>query len=163
MRKATAIGALVLALAGCGSQTNVVIPSADRLDWTSQLGKFSVATDPALVARVRNAARDSGAKALEVDVVTVHGAGNAPVVTLQSSDPVSYLKREMRRFLGRIGVWAVERPYFVELVDGRGQFAWSAGRFPRGGMVPPRPDLDACSPIQHGGIADTQPPPCPAK
>ena len=37
----------------------------------------------------------------------------------------------------------------MELLDEHGRVAWSAGRFPNGGMVHSRPDLDACSPIVH--------------
>jgi hypothetical protein len=78
------------------------------------------------------------------------------------SDPAAYMMRRLRGFLQRIGYFEPDAIAFVELIDERGQFAWSAGRYPGGGMVHPRPDLDQCSPIGHSQLAGAQPPPCPA-
>jgi hypothetical protein len=154
---------LVFALAGCGERAKplVVIPSADRLDWAAQLGRANAVSDPALVRRVEDAASASGARALDV-VVLAQGPQHVPVVTLDSSDPASYMKHHLRGFLQRIGYFDADARAFVELVDDRGRFAWSAGRFRNGGMVHPRPDLDECSPIVHSQLVGAEPPPCPA-
>jgi hypothetical protein len=71
-------------------------------------------------------------------------------------------ERHLRGFLQRIGYFEPAAVAFVELVDDRGRFAWSAGRFVGGGMVHPRPDLDECSPIGHSQLVGAKPPPCPA-
>ena len=91
------------------------------------------------------------------------GGRRVPVVTLEAADLASYMKHDLRRFLDRIGYFEPEALAFVELRDEDGRFAWSAGRFPNGGMVHPRPDLDQCSPISHSQPALAKPPPpCPA-
>jgi hypothetical protein len=154
---------LAAALVGCGEGAAplVVVPSSDRLDWASQLGRADAVQDPELVKRVEDAASATGARALDVAVLAVRGR-NVPAVTLQSSDPAAYLKHDLRGFLERVGYFESDGIAFVELVDGRGRFAWSAGRFPGGGMVHPRPDLDQCSPIGHSQLVGSKPPPCPA-
>jgi hypothetical protein len=152
-----------LIFSGCGSRgsTLVIVPSADRMDWATKLGQADAAPDPALVKRVREAASESGARALDVAVLAV-GKQDVPAVTLESSDPAAYMKHHLRGFLQRIGYFEPDAIAFVELVDSRGQFAWSAGRYPGGGMVHPRPDLDQCSPIGHSQLVGAKPPPCPA-
>lgn len=72
------------------------------------------------------------------------------------------MKHDLRGFLDRLGYFDPQGLAFVELLDKHGRFAWSAGRFPNGGMVHPRPDLDQCSPIIHSRPALMTPPPCPA-
>ena len=152
-----------LVLAGCarGHSALVIVPSGDRLDWASELGHADAVRDSGLVARVEDAAADSGARVLEVAVLSV-GGRSVPAVTLQSSDPAAYMKHDLRGFLERIGYFEPDAIAFVELVDEQGRFAWSAGRFPGGGMVHPRPDLDECSPIVHSQLVSAKPPPCPA-
>jgi hypothetical protein len=154
---------LVLALTGCGGRAAqlVVVPTADRLDWASELGRAQPVPDPALVKRVTAAASDGGARALDV-VVLAQGRRRVPVVTLESSDPAAYMKHHLRTFLRRIGYLEPDALAFVELVDDHGRFAWSAGRLRNGGMVHPRPDLDQCSPIGHSQLVGAKPPPCPA-
>ena len=151
------------ALASCGGRAKllVVVPSADRLDWAVQLGRANAVADPTLVKRIEDAASASGARALDV-VVLAQGQRRFPAVTLESSDPAGYMKHRLRGFLQRIGYFEPDAIAFVELVDERGQFAWSAGRYPGGGMVHPRPDLDQCSPIGHSQLVGSKPPPCPA-
>jgi hypothetical protein len=73
-------------------------------------------SDPALARRVRAAASDSGARALDVVVL-------------------AYMKHRLRTFLWRIGYLEPDALAFVELVDNHGRFAWSAGRLRNGGMV----------------------------
>ena len=85
------------------------------------------------------------------------------MVTLEADDPAAYLKHRLKGFLAQIGYLKQDGLGFVEVVDSRGWFVWSAGRFPRGGMVHTRSDLDACSPIVHlGGPIGAKTPPCPA-
>jgi hypothetical protein len=162
--KALLVAMLAFALAGCGGRAAplVVVPSADRLEWAGELGRAQPVPDPALVKRVEDDASASGARALEV-VVLAQGRRRIPVVTLQASDPAAYMKHHLRAFLQRIGYLEPRGLAFVELVDDQGRFAWSAGRFPTGGMVHPRPDLDQCSPIVHSQPVGANPPPCPAK
>jgi hypothetical protein len=154
---------LAFALAGCSGSAKplVVVPSADRLDWAAQLGRANAVSDPALVRRIEDAASASGARALDV-VVLAQEARHALAVTLESSDPAGYMKHHLRDFLQHIGYFEPGALAFVELVDDRGRFAWSAGRFVGGGMVHPRPDLDECSPIGHSQLVGAKPPPCPA-
>jgi hypothetical protein len=151
------------ALAGCGGRAKplVVVPSADRLDWATQVGRANAVSDPTLVKRIEDAASASGARALDV-VVLAQGSQRVPAVTLESADPAAYMKHQLRGFLQRIGYFEPDAIAFVELVDERGQFAWSAGRYPGGGMVHARPDLDLCSPIDHSQLVGARAPPCPA-
>lgn len=157
--------AVVIALAGCGGRSHalVVVPSADRLTWASEFGStIDPVADPTLVASVQRAARASGAEPLDVTVVAwgTTSRRHAPAVTLEVDDPAAYLKHRLRGFLDRIGY--EDRLGFVEVVDNSGRFVWSAGRFPSGGMVHPRPDLDACGPISHSSLILAVTPPCPA-
>jgi len=153
---------LVLALAGCGGGARVLVPSGDRLAWAGELGSSTPVSDPALVRRVERAAKASGARALDVTVLALSGDRRVPVVTLESAEPASYMKHHLRGFLEGIGYFEPQSLAFVELLDEYGRFAWSAGRFPNGGMVHPRPDLDACSPIIHSQLAGRSVPKCPA-
>jgi hypothetical protein len=155
--KALLVAVLAFALAGCGGHGSrvLVVPSGDRLTWASQLGQADAVPDAALVKRVTEAASVSGARALDVAVLAV-GKRDVPAVTLESSDPAAYMKHHLRGFLQRIGYFEPDAIAFVELVDERGQFAWSAGRYPGGGMVHPRPDLDQCSPIGHSQLVGSK-------
>jgi hypothetical protein len=152
-----------LLLSGCGGRGSrvVIVPSGDRLTWAGELGRADAVSDPALVKRVTDAASTSGARVLDV-VVLAQGRRHVPAVTLESSDPATYMKHHLRGFLERIGYLEPDALAFVELVDAQGRFAWSAGRFRNGGMVHPRPDLDQCSPIVHSQLVGQKPPPCPA-
>jgi hypothetical protein len=154
---------LAFAVGGCGERAapRLAVPSADRLEWAGELGRAQPVSDPALVKRVEDDASASGARTLEV-VVLALGRRHVPVVTLQASDPAAYMKHHLRAFLQHIGYLEPRGLAFVELVDDQGRFAWSAGRFPTGGMVHPRPDLDQCSPIVHSQLVGANPPPCPA-
>ncbi len=138
------------------------MPSADRLVWASELGAATEVSDPALVWEVESAATASGARVLGVSVLALTGGRHVPVVTLGSLDPASYMKHDLRGFLDNIGYLEPDGLAFVELLDEDGRFAWSAGRFPGGGMVHPRPDLDQCSPIFHSQLALVKPAPCRA-
>jgi len=138
------------------------VGSGDRLAWASELGRASVVPDPVLALKIERAAKASGARALEVTVLTLSGGRRVPVVTLEAADAAAYMKHDLRGFLDRIGYFEPGALAFVELRDEHGRFAWSAGRFPNGGMVHPRPDLDQCSPIIHSQLALVKPPPCPA-
>lgn len=144
----------VLVLWSRGGQISVlgadrtVLSSSDRMVWAGEVGRSTAVSDPALVRKVEQAANATGARVLDVTVLAVRGDQHAPVVTLQSGDPASYMKHRLAGFLDRIGFF--KRNFaFVELLDGEGGFAWSAGRFGNGGMVHPRVDLDQCSPIVH--------------
>jgi hypothetical protein len=140
-----------------------VVASSDRMIWASELGTPRAVSDPALVRKVEEAAKASGARAIEVTVFALSRGQHVPAVTLESADPASYMKHRLRGFLDRIGYFEPNSLAFVELVDEDGRFAWSAGRFGNGGMVHPRPDLDQCSPIGHSQLAlQKPPPPCPA-
>ncbi len=138
--------------------------SGDRLAWASTLGRASEVQDAVLAQKISRAARASGARLLEVTVLQRRDGRRAPVVTLEASDPASYMKHDLRGFLTEVGFFQSRRLafVFVELLDEHGRFAWSAGRFPNGGMVHPRADLDQCSPIHHSQLAFQHPPPCPA-
>lgn len=96
----------------------------------------------------KQAATASKARVLDVSVLALRRGQHAPVVTLENGDPASYVKHDLRGFLDRIGFF--KRSFaFVELLDGGGRFAWSAGRFGNGGMVHSRPDLGHCSPVTN--------------
>jgi threonine dehydrogenase-like Zn-dependent dehydrogenase len=141
--------ALAFALVGCGGRAAlVVVPSSNRLDWATQLGRAQVVPDPAVVKRVTRAASASGARALDVTVLAV-GTRRVAAVTLQSSDPASYMRHGLRRFLAGIDYFQHDTLAFVELVDDHGRFAWTAGRWKNGGMVGSRPGLERYSPIAH--------------
>jgi threonine dehydrogenase-like Zn-dependent dehydrogenase len=138
-----------LALAGCGGRAApVVVPSNNRLDWATQLGRAQVVPDPAVVKRITQTASASGARTLDVAVLAV-GTRRVAAVTLQSSDPASYMQHGLQRFLAGIGYFRHDALAFVQLVDDRGRFAWTAGRWKNGGMVGSRPDLERFSPIGH--------------
>jgi len=111
--------------------------SGDRLAWASELGRASEVEDPVLALKIERAARASGARALEVTVLARNDGRPAPVVTLEAADPAAYMKHDLRGFLDRIGYFEPGALAFVELRDQHGRFAWSAGRFPNGGMVHP--------------------------
>jgi hypothetical protein len=72
------------------------------------------------------------------------------------------MKHNLRGFLARLGYFQPQGLAFVELRRAS-RFAWSAGRFPNGGMVHPRRDLDACSPIVHSQPIGLNVTPCPAE
>jgi len=157
----------VVILTARGSGISVVgadrAPSSDRLVWAGELGRSSAVSDPGLVRKIDEAARASGARAIDVSVLALSRGQHVPVVTLESSNPAAYMKHRLRGFLDRIGFFRRDAYAFVELVDEDGRFAWSAGRFSNGGMVHPRPDLDQCSPIVHSQPhLQKPPPPCPA-
>src|SRR2546423_1303287 len=98
-----ALPAVALVLAGCGGHSSiVVVPSSNRLDWATQLGRAQVVSDPALVKRVTQAASASGARALDVTVLKVN-TQRAVAITLESSEPASYMQDGLRRFLARSG------------------------------------------------------------
>ena len=136
--------------------------SGDRLAWASELGSVSEISDPILALRIQRAARESGARLLDVTVLAVRDGRRVPVVTLEAADPASYMKHDLEGFLEQIGHFEPRRLGFVELLDEDGRFAWSTGRFPNGGMVHPRQDLDQCSPIHHSQPFGVHTPPCPA-
>lgn len=73
---------LVLALTGCGGE-QLVMPSSDRLAWASELGRASEVSDPALVEKVRRTARASGARVVDVTVLSLSEGRHVPVVTLE--------------------------------------------------------------------------------
>lgn len=166
IRKLIALALVLPPLTGCaggGSHIVIVAPSGDRLDWASQLGTADAVPDQALVRRVKRAARASGALALDVSVLALTAENrHVPVVTLEQSDPASYMKHRLRGFLAQIGYFKPEGVAFVELLDTHGRFAWAAGRWHNGGLVRSRPDLDQCSPIVHSQLVGATVPQCPA-
>ncbi len=160
--------ALALALTGCGGKRGAE-PSSARLLWASELGRAygqgaTQVSDPALAAQVERAAAASGARLVEVVVLALDEKRRGPVVTLEASDPATYLKHRLRGFLAAIGYFGDPHGFaFVELLDPQGRSAWRAGRWLAGGMVGSRPELDLCSPIVHSQpYSRTPPPPCPA-
>jgi hypothetical protein len=158
------ISAAVVMSSGCGGgNEQQVVQSPDRLAWAALFpAGLSVASDPTIVAKIKDAAKASGARLLDVSVVsTLHGR-HVPVVTLESDDPASYMKHNLRGFLRDIG--ATKNPWmgFVELVDGDGGFAWSAGRVGSTGMVHVRREFELCNPLLHSSPVGVTYPPCPA-
>ncbi|MGI8479457.1 MAG: hypothetical protein ACR2M2_06330 [Gaiellaceae bacterium] len=107
--------------------------SSDRMRWQSELGRFIEVSDPALVRQVDEAANASGARVFDISVLARSLGQHIPVVTLESTDPASYMKHDLRGFLDRIGYFEPDGLAFVELFDEEGRFAWAAGRFPSGG------------------------------
>jgi hypothetical protein len=142
-----------------------VLPTADQLEWATQLGRADVVPDPVLTRRVEQAASATGARAIDVTVLaTSHENRHVPVVVLQATGPASYMKHRLRGFLKRVGFLEAGSLGFVELLDEHGRFAWAAGYWWNGGMVHSRPDLDPCSPIVHSQPLTLTPrPQCPAK
>jgi hypothetical protein len=116
-------------ISGCGggSGDEVVVQSPDRLLWAAELKHPGVVSDPQLVKKISEAATASGARVLDVTVLSLRGDRHAPVVTLQSDDPASYMKHHLLGFLKQAGFTSPHLVRFVELVDGDGKFAWSAG------------------------------------
>jgi hypothetical protein len=156
-----ALAVAPLVAAGCGGD-HAVVPSPDRMVWAGELGRTTVASDPALVRSVKQAASASGARVLDASVLALQRGRRVPVVTLQSDDPAACMKHRLRGFLDRIGYFQPDSVAFVELLDDNGEFAWSGGRLANGGMVHSRPDLDSCSPVGHSQLVGAAPPPCPA-
>ena len=129
-------------------------PSSGRLQWAVELGRStgsatSVVRDPVLVRKIEQAARSSGARAVDVTVLALSEGGHVPVVTLESAAPAAYMKHRLGGFLEGIGLFDRDALGFVELFDARGRYAWSGGYWRNGGMVGSRPELDQCSPIAH--------------
>jgi hypothetical protein len=161
-----ACAALVALASGCGrgASHEIVVQSPDRLLWAAELKHPGVVSDPQLVNKIREAAKASGARVLDVTVLSLSGDRHAPVLTLQSNDPASYMKHHFLGFLQQTGFTTPtpRRAWFVELVDGDGKFAWSAGHVGNTGMLHIRPDLDSCSPVVHSRPFGAKYPPCPA-
>jgi hypothetical protein len=151
---------LVLVLVGCGGHRTVVAsPANDRVVWARELGTYRDASDPELLQKVEAAASASGARLLDVRVLALSQGQHVPVVTLEAADSVLYLRQNLQGFLNRIGYFEPDALAFVELLEEDGHFAWAAGRFPNGGMVHTRPDLDQWSPIAHWQTALVSEPP----
>jgi hypothetical protein len=157
------IAAAVLLSAGCGgSSEQLVVQSPDRLQWAALFANLTAVPDPKLVSEIEDAAKTSGARTLDVTVVSTPRGRHVPVVTLESDDPASYMKHSLRGFLDEIGTTRNDWVGFVELVDGDGHFAWSSGRVGNTGMLHVRHDLDSCSPVHHSSPSGVTYPPCPA-
>jgi hypothetical protein len=114
--------------------------------------------------RFRRAALGSGAEVVEASAGRPYGT--APSVTLRVANPAGFLKNKLWHLLE-----AYNRDrnsyegYYLGIVDGGGRDVLETGTSTRvqGGSYWVRPDLDSCSPIQHGGTPfGRQPPPCPA-
>ena len=149
--------------AGCGgSSEQLVAQSPDRLAWAALFRNLTVASDPDLVSQVEDAATTSGARILDVTVVSTPRGRHVPVVTLESDDRPSYMKHNLLGFLTDIGSTEEGWVGFVELVDGGGHFAWSSGRVGNTGMLHVLPALDSCSPISHSSPRGVTYPPCPS-
>jgi hypothetical protein len=167
MRLTFALGiVLVFVAAGCGGgSTSVVVTSTPmQLEWASLLGAVEPSDSPIVAATIRREAAATGAKVLDVTMLASRRGGAValyPAVILQANDPAAYLKHRLKPFLDAIHYG--RRSAYVEVVDAKGALAWEAGAAGTTGMVHIRPDLDACSPIQHGHLATrTAPPACPA-
>lgn len=157
---------LVLVAAGCGgASTTVVVDSSPmQLEWASLLGGVEQATKPDVEATIRREAAATGATVLDVTILASLGSNGSelyPSVVLQAKDPAAYLKHRLKPFLDKIRYG--RRSAYVEVVDAKGALAWEAGAAGTTGMVHIRPDLDACSPVQHSKpVTATPPPACPA-
>lgn len=129
----------MLALAGCEGNarpTVQLVPSADEIEWATQLGRADVVTDPALRRRVERAASATGAQIVEVTVLDTSAENrHVPVVFIEAGDPASYMRHRLRGFLRRIGYLEAGSLGFVELLDEHGRFAWAAGSWWNGGSL----------------------------
>lgn len=170
--------AMALGLAGCGGEPQVK-PSIDaafdararngRLHWLVNLERRSEqsvreTSDPGLVRKVERAVRASGARTLDVTVLALSEGEHAPVVTLESAEPASYMKHDLLGLIKEIESLRREGVWYIELLDEQGRFAWLGGRWwPSGGTTGARPDLERCSPWGGRLTTRTPPPPsCPA-
>lgn len=168
MRTLIAVAIAALALAGCGgAEQTIVVPSGDRMSFAGQVGRLEASSDTALMKKVEVAAVATRTSLLDVTVLETRQGQHVLVATIQSDDPASYMKHELIGFLDRME-WFKPEFTFVELLDGDGRPAWSAGQGHRGYGVGPlnvRPDLVSCNPVgRHGAVEiwRVDPPPCPA-
>jgi hypothetical protein len=173
----TVLLALALcALVGCSSEPG--IPHVTAVSGAHVRGQWEAELSPSRPARL--AAPHGQVLALTKEALRVRAqlvavrfyrarSGRAaPAVVLAVSDPAKFLKHRLRRFLGRLhtvnGLYGDD---YVGVVDSEGQFVWENGRAHLPGTFAGtlwiRPDLDSCSPVQHGHLAlRPPPPPCPA-
>jgi hypothetical protein len=119
--------------------------------------------EEAVVTQIRNAARTSGGRRIEVDVHRPYGV--AVTLSLTASDPASYLKNELRPLLRRLDASrrSLEGLY-VAVHDGPRRLVLEWGSWTRNpaGSYWVRRDLARCSPIQQSEPPGAEPPPpCP--
>jgi hypothetical protein len=155
-------GLLVLAAvaAGCGHHA-AAIPHLGRVPPTALGRSFLVDFPGQPGARyVRLVRREAlAARAQPVDVRAAPGAAS---VTLAVSDPASFLKRRLQRFLDRT-LLAHRQDVYLRIVDGRGArvLEWSVTG-PHGTLWI-RHDVFECSPIYAMGVpVGAEYPKCPA-
>lgn len=118
----------------------------------------------AIVNAIRNAARQSGAEVVRVEVHRPYGS--AVALSLAPEDPVAFLKNQLRPLLRKLDVY---RPrlegIYLAVLDEQRRLAmeWGSWTRNRAGSYWVRRDLSNCSPIRQSEPPGTEPaPPCPA-
>ena len=155
-------GLVVLAvfLAGCGHH-QAAIPRLAHVPPTALGRSFLVGLpgepNPRYVRLVRREAL-----AARAEPVDVRAAGGAAAATLAVSDPATFLKHRLKRFLDRT-LLARRQDVYLRIVDGRGGrvLEWSFKE--SHGSLWIRPDVFGCSPIQPISVPyPARHPRCPA-
>jgi hypothetical protein len=151
---------LTAVAAGCGHHA-AAIPHLGRVPPTaygrSFLVDFPGKPDAPYVRLVRREAL--AARAEPVDVRAAPGAAS---VTLAASDPASFLKHRLQRFLDRTRL-AHRQDVYLRIVDGHGSSVLEWSITGPHGMLWIRPDVLECSPIYPIGVpAGAKYPRCPA-
>jgi hypothetical protein len=121
-------------------------------------------TADSVTASVEEAAQQSGAELVDLELLRPHGLAFA--VTLRTETPAAFLKHRLRRFLEEIPdpSHAELDGRCVSVIDAEDRHVWSWGLYPYGGLHWVRPELDGCDPVVPlGSPMDYMPPPCPAK
>ena len=158
---------LVVVLGGCGGSSRPhVAVSGDERAW---LNKVKHPSTPPVALGGGGVLKRSQARALRRRVLTAVTASGAtpirvtvrpaPDVVVATATPAVYLKHRLRNVLQVVG--SGRDASFVEVVDRKGAKVFEFAYVPGEGSLYVRPDLDQCSPVSHGELVGTPPPPCP--
>ena len=129
---------------------------------------FEIFTSPRAVQvallrmRLADAAARAGARVVELRTAAV--PARAIALTLRVSDAAAFLKHRAMSVLNIL--FQSRLPllgFYVGVDDAYGQLVWATSRLPNEGGVFAIPQLDACSPIKHGGTLGAKELPCPAR
>jgi hypothetical protein len=111
---------------------------------------------PPNLGLIREAIASTGVRTAELRVTAI-----ALRVTVQTSDPATFLKRHYKTILDRIIDASPKRWYFY-VEDGTGEAVYSYYQLGNTTGFGARPDLEACGPVSVIGRFGGRPSPCPA-
>jgi hypothetical protein len=155
-------GLLVLAaaLAGCGHHV-AAIPHLANVPPTARERRFLIGSPGKPGGRYIRLVRRE-ALAARAEPVDVRAAPGAAAATLAVSDPATFLKHRLQRFLDRTLLTRHDNAY-LRIVDGRGRGVREWSHAGSSGTLWIRPSLLECSPIQPIGLPyGPKYPHCPA-